>query len=144
MKKSIIYIGILLLVISGCAGGGPVAVDKPASANVVQLQGADDEEYELTIIDPGFQRWFASYGRPITHYSPNYYADWNKSYVQQWNMLADRPLSGGVDYPFENRIDYRSDVDYGVQLNHELYWYFRYIESMYGQQYNFGFGRRNI
>jgi hypothetical protein len=128
--------------LAGCAGG-PRSVDRPSSPNVM-TQSEDGEEYELTIIDPGFQRWFATYGRPINYHSPQFYAQQNLQYVSQWNRLADQAgVRGGHDYPFENRIDYRHDVDYGVKLNHELYWYFRYIESLYGQRYSFGMGRRN-
>lgn len=128
--------------LTACAGG-PRSVDKPGSPNVL-TQSGDEDEYDLTIIDSGFQTWFASYGKPIHYHSPQYYAQQNWNYVQQWNRLADQGAGRrGMDYPFENRIDYQPNVDYGVELNHELYWYFRYIESIWGQQYSFGLGRRN-
>lgn len=28
-------------------------------------------------------------------------------------------------------IDYRPGVDYGIDVNHKLYWYFSYIKSEY-------------
>lgn len=140
--KSIIYIAILVFGLMSCAGG-PRSVDKPGSPNVIS-QSNGDEEYELLIIDPGFRSWFASYARPITYHSPQFYAQQNWNYVTQWNQLADSPASRRrADFPFENRIDYQRNVDYGVKLNYELYWYFRYVESLWGQQYGFGTGRRN-
>lgn len=145
MKKIIVYIFAFgLLIFSSCASSGPAAVDKPGSANVVKVQDADEEAYELTIIDPGFQRWFVGNGRPVNYHSPDFYAGWNRRYVQQWNQLANQQISSSPDYPFQNQIDYDPNINYGVVLDHELYWYFRYIESMYGARYNFGFGRRNF
>lgn len=141
--KALIYIGIIFSVLTGCARG-PATVDKPGSPNLVSQQGSEDE-YELTIIDPGFRTWFATYARPISYHSPAYYAQQNANYVKQWNILVDQQgRYRNVNYPFENRIDYDPRVDYGVELNHELYWYFRYVEQLHGSRYNFGFSRRNI
>ncbi|MBW3545625.1 MAG: hypothetical protein KY428_08535, partial [Bacteroidetes bacterium] len=83
-------------------------------------------------------------GRPVNYHSPDFYAGWNRRYVQQWNQLANQQISSSPDYPFQNQIDYDPNINYGVTLDHELYWYFRYIEAMYGARYNFGFRRRNL
>ncbi|WP_224997396.1 DUF6146 family protein [Cesiribacter sp. SM1] len=137
------YISIWLLVATACASGGVATVDKPASPNLVSPEGEEDE-YELTIIDPGFERWFALHGRPVNYYTPTHYEQRNKQYVIQWNSLvSQRGSFGSADFPFENYIDYRMDTDYGLELNYELYWYFRYIESLYGRRYGFGLGGRN-
>lgn len=141
--KVIIYIALLLMGATGCASG-PRSVDKPGSPNVLSQSG-DEDEHELMIIDPGFQSWFASFAKPISYHSPQFYAQRNWQYVMQWNRLADMQVnSRNPYYPFENRIDYNPNVDYGVKLNHELYWYFRYVESLWGQQYSFGLGSRNL
>ncbi|EMR04618.1 hypothetical protein ADICEAN_00220 [Cesiribacter andamanensis AMV16] len=133
------------MLFSACAGSSSRTADRPAAPNLVPQQG-DDEEYELIIIDPGFNSWFATNARPVNYYSPQHYKQWNDRYVRAWNELADRqgPRTG-PDYPFQNHIQYDPSEDYGLELNYELYWYFRYVESIWGRRYNFpgpGGGRR--
>lgn len=125
----------LILQLSACGSSRPVASDRPASPNLVQNQG-DEEEYEVTIIDPDFDRWCSINCRPISYHSPDFYAAQNRRYVSAWNSLASRPVAS-PNYPFQNRIDYDLNTDYGVELNHKLYWYFKYIEQTVGQRYGF-------
>lgn len=149
MKKSSIYSFFFLLILSlatACAtGSGGSRADRPVSPNLVNGQ-SEEEEYELIIIDPGFATWFITRGRPINFYSPQFYETWNQQYVAAWNARVDQQLySRDPNYPFQNRIDYDPNEDYGVELNHELFWYFRYIQSLYGGRYNFpGFSVRNF
>ena len=131
-----IRIAILVLSIFlfyGCTSKIASNKDIPKAENIV-INSQDDEEYELTIIDSGFQTWFASYAKPINFYSKSYYESQNRRYVSSWNELYQR--TGGAG-PFGNYVDYRFTEDYGLELNYELFWYFKYIESMYGNRYNF-------
>ncbi len=66
--------------------------------------------------------------------NPSYYESQNKQYVTAWNELFH---STGGRGPFGSYIDYQFSEDYGLDLNYELYWYFKYIESIYGKRYNF-------
>ena len=142
--KILVYIGLLFFAAMSCSPGGIAKVDKPGSPNLISDKG-DGEEYELIIIDPGYQRWYTTYGKPINYYSPAHYKQWNSRYVTQWNALVGRQgVRNSLDYPFENRIDYDAHIDYGLQLEHELYWYFRYIEHLYGNRYDFGVRGRNV
>lgn len=129
---------LLLSLLAACAGGpSSIRSDIPASPNLVNGQN-EEEEYELIIIDPGFATWFISNARPINYYSPSYYETWNQQYVSAWNEKVNQaPYYNTANYPFENRIEYNPSENYGVALNHELYWYFRYIQSLYGPLYNF-------
>ncbi|WP_017730396.1 DUF6146 family protein [Nafulsella turpanensis] len=135
--KQFLYI-LCLLSLAACSPGGIPQNDAPASPNLVSQQEGDGEEHELIILDPGFQTWKATYARPVSYYSPSYYERWNERYVRSWNEKVDlQPMNGSLDYPFQNRIDYSPMEDYGLELNYELFWYFRYIESLYGDRYNF-------
>lgn len=130
---------LFLSLLMACAGG-PTSnrSEMPASPNLVNGQNGEEEEYELIIIDPGFATWFVTNARPINYYSPSYYENWNQQYVAAWNDKVNQAASyRAANYPFENRIDYNPHENYGVELNHELYWYFRYIQSLYGARYNF-------
>ncbi len=129
-------IAILLLpifLLYGCTSRITSNKNVPKSENIV-INSQNDEEYELTIIDSGFQTWFASYAKPINFYSKSYYESQNRRYVSSWNELYQR--TGGAG-PFGNYVDYRFTEDYGLELNYELFWYFKYIETMYGSRYNF-------
>ena len=118
---------ILLLSSSGWA----VANIIPAPADTLNLEEAvvEDEDgevhYELVIFDPGFHHWFARTGNPPGFYNQSYLEDWNKRLVNQWNQLyhssrACRP---------EVYLKYDPDIDYGLELNHKLFYYFRYMHE---------------
>lgn len=115
----------------GCATQS--GMDRNPSSNLV-INQEEDEEYELIIIDPQFRSWFAPNAQPINYHAQSYYEMQNKKYVTAWNELFH--ATGGRG-PFGNYIDYQFSEDYGLELNYELYWYFKYIESAYGARYNF-------
>jgi len=83
----------------------------------------DSLEYELIILDPGFNAWFATQP-PRDFYSNEYYASRNRMYVSEWN---ERYLRHSRLY--ENYVDYNPSVDYNIDLNYRLYYYFRYFEE---------------
>lgn len=139
LPKNIFTFSAILLMafISACTAGGRANVDKPVSPNLVNMD-EEEEEYELLIIDPGYQSWIITNARPINFYSPAYYKIRNQQYVASWNEKVNQQARyNSANYPFENRIDYNPNIDYGVELDYELYWYFRYIQNLYGSLYNF-------
>jgi len=89
----------------------------------------DTAEYDLIIMDPGFESWLATQP-PAEFYSQQYYENWNQRYVTEWNIRHSNPLRYGGFY--ETHINYDPNVDYGLELNYKLYNYFRYIEEEYG------------
>lgn len=98
------------------------------------IEEDEDEEYELIIIDPGFESWFVTNSKPVSFYSKSYYESKNRQYVSAWNELFYRY---GGNSPFENKIDYEYHIDYGLELNYKLFWYFKYVESRFGRYYDF-------
>ena len=121
-----------------CAPGVPTTrdADRSPHANVIDLGEA--EEHELTIIDPGYNRWAVTNAKPIGFYSPSYYRQWNQRYVQAWNALANQATRySAADFPFENQINYDAATDYGVELDYELFTYFQYVASRYSGRYDF-------
>lgn len=138
MKYLIIYL-TLGLALYGCS---PLShqsppIPKAQSPNIVNPD-ENGQEYGLTIIDPGFNSWFVTNSKPVGFYSLSYYENWNQIYVQAWNEKVTQQIYyKSADYPFENNIDYDYTVDYGLDLNYKLYYYFRYVESIFGDRYNF-------
>lgn len=150
MKILVYLLSILLL--SSCMVGGNAGSKGPApeniGANIVNPEEEQEEkkEYDLIIMDPGFESWFVTQAKPMWYYSNSYYKSWNQIYVQAWNERADNPLryGGERDFPFENHINYDPNTDYGIDLNYKLFWYFKYVENKYGNRYNFPGTGRNM
>jgi hypothetical protein len=123
MKFSYFFL-IIVLVFASCAGNKKLAkVDiKNQDAKI-----SDSVEYELIIFDPGFESWYVSYSKPTWYHSQTYYETWNKQYVIAWNAKAINPRFGRY---FESTIEYDPFTDYGLELNHRLFYYFQYVEKV--------------
>jgi hypothetical protein len=86
----------------------------------------DSTEYKLIVLDIGFETWLAT--QPSMNYhSKEFYEVRNRQYVTEWNLRYDQPMKYGGNY--ETRIDYSPDIDYGIELNYRLYYFFRYFEE---------------
>lgn len=96
------------------------------------LDRGEDEEYEIQIFDSGFDRWFATHSRPVDFYSPQHYEAMNRRYVIAWNEKVSTHAFR-ANTPFEARINYDPTIDYGLEVNYTLYYYFKYIEDVYGR-----------
>lgn len=93
----------------------------------------DDIEYEIVIIEPGFNTWLASIARPEGYYSQSFMEARNRIWVQEWNS---RVLQVNRYDPnlYELQIDYKYNVDYGYDVNYKLYNYFIYFQLTYNQK----------
>ncbi|UII31568.1 DUF6146 family protein [Fulvivirga ulvae] len=123
-------------IISGCQSYQGTGT-KSQGSNILS-KAENDDEYELTIIDSGYDRWFSINRRPINYHTLSFYEQQNARYVRAWNeKVSQQGRYNTINYPFENRINYDPSIDYGLELNYQLYNYFRYIEDTYGNRYNF-------
>jgi hypothetical protein len=121
MKKSVFTILIFLIIIQ--TNG---FCQKEMKRNMVKADtiSADSLEYELIILDPGFDTWLAT--RPSKEfYSKDYYTQKNRLYVSEWNHRYMTSRNNGYD----SYIIYDTRIDYGLDLNYKLYYYFRYFEE---------------
>ena len=126
--KSISAIILLAFLASACAPSSPRVLRAP-SKNIVNVQ-QDEEEYEAVVFDPGFDAWFATTWSPARDRSPSYYKSWNQRYVSAWNAKAMNPISSNAF--FENVIQYDPTIDYGIEVERTLYYYFRYVDTKLG------------
>lgn len=137
--KMIFPAAVIALMMVACAPAGKTT--RPARPEKIDLvqDNSDSTEYELIIIDPGFQTWFDSYHKPIWYYSNDFLATWNHQYVVAWNSkVRDIQLQQyDPNNPFLLEIDYRPSIDYGLDLNYKLYHYFRYVEATWGKILSF-------
>lgn len=100
----------------------------PDTLRFVQQDGAhpDSMEYELIIMDPGFYSWYAGRNLGEGYYTLLYLENWNRQLTIQWNSTL---FSGRRGCSPEVYLDYDSNINYGLTLNHELYHYFWYVQD---------------
>ena len=93
----------------------------------------EELEYEIIIIEPGFNVWLVSTARPEGYYSQSFLESRNLLYVAEWN----RRVINGTQYDpslYEMQIDYQQGIDYGYEVNYKLYNYFIYFQRRYKQK----------
>tara|TARA_R110002020_G_scaffold21009_2_gene71222 strand:- start:46112 stop:46597 length:486 start_codon:yes stop_codon:yes gene_type:complete len=93
----------------------------------------DSTEYEIIIIEPGFNFWLNSVARPRQYYSQNYLENRNRLYVMEWNQRVLQPFRYSPNL-YELQIDYSPSIDYGYEVNYKLYNYFIYFQRKYDQR----------
>lgn len=121
--KKILLSGLAILLLTGLN----LSAQKPDAAIKMKADTlkADSIEYKLIVLDPGFDSWLAT-RPPMSYYSNDYYRIKNKLYVTEWNYRYGLPLRFGSIY--DSRIEYDPAIDYGLELNYRLYYYFLYFE----------------
>ncbi len=93
----------------------------------------DELEYEIIIIEPGFNSWLVSTAKPEGYYSQSYLETKNIFYVSEWNRRVLQPQRYNPNL-YEMQIDYRHGIDYGFEVNYKLYNYFVYFQLKHKQQ----------
>ena len=105
--------------------------DSKADKDTIRIAN-DSLEYEIIIIEPGFNIWLASQ-RPRGYYDKIYLRQRNKLFVLNYNIRANTPSQFSYDlYP--QQINYDWATDYGYEVNYLLYNYFIYFQEEYNQR----------
>jgi signal peptidase I len=143
MKKNIFTIGILVLFILSIANCNSskkaISITDDEKAAFSQTKGDtiaikdDKTEYEIMIIEPGFDLWLQSIAKPEGFYSQSYLENRNRIYVLEWNQRVTQPFRYNSNL-YELQIDYNSNTDYGYEVNYKLYNYFIYFQRKYNQR----------
>lgn len=125
MKKIVFLFGLFMLffALSLPAKG----MFSPPDTLNFEVEEGDTVEYELLILDPGFDRWFLRVSQPITFYEQSYLESWNRQLVLQWNSYIGR--SRRLDCVPQTYLNYDQRIDYGKELNYKLFYYFRYMHE---------------
>lgn len=132
MKKLLYCLTALCLVI-GCA-----SQDKPKNQqnNLTHsdtLRIANDSlEYEILIIEPGFNAWLATQ-KPRGYYEQFWLENRNIFLVTEYN---NRVLNSTQYDPnvYQLQIDYQRTIDYGYEVNYLLYNWFEFFQKQYKQK----------
>jgi len=126
VMKGVFFL-ILILMFSGQADAYGQDNKKKAAIKTDTIP-VDSLEHRLIVLDPGFDAWLAT--QPSREfYSQAYYETRNRLYVAEWNH---RYITGQDKGIYENLIDYNTRIDYGLDINYKLYYYFRYFERTTG------------
>jgi hypothetical protein len=94
---------------------------------------SDETDYQIIIIEPGFNQWLYGTARPRGYYSQQFLEDRNALLVQNWNMRHYQPGTYDPNL-YLQPIDYDRRTDYGYEVNYLLYNYFIYFQLTYNQQ----------
>ncbi|MCH2195963.1 MAG: DUF6146 family protein [Kordia sp.] len=94
---------------------------------------SDELEHEIIIFEPGFSAWLQGYARPRDYYSQQFLENKNIIYVTEWNQRVIEPARYDNTL-YQQQINYRSNVDYGYEVNYQLYYYFVFFQQKYKQQ----------
>ncbi|GLB51903.1 hypothetical protein NBRC110019_09420 [Neptunitalea chrysea] len=93
----------------------------------------DSLEYEVIIIEPGFYAWLQSMARPRGFYSQTFLENRNILFVNEWNRRVTMPQRYNPNL-YELQINYTPNIDYGYEVNYQMYNYFIYFQRKYNQR----------
>lgn len=123
MKRSF-FPGIMVLMIWACS-----TVKEASKTSAILTQNTQDSTgYDILIIDPQFDQWYLYSYTPAKDYSNDYYWGQNNSAAANWNSYY---RTGRYSRVIDCNIDYQPNIDYGIEVNRKLYWYFIYIQNKY-------------
>ncbi|WP_405328233.1 DUF6146 family protein [Leeuwenhoekiella sp. LLG6367-2.1] len=137
--KTFIYFLVGLGLIYGCASTQTdkkmIGENPTATENDTVRIANDSLEYEILIIEPGFNTFLNSIARPEGYYSQNYLENKNKFLVIEYNQRVNQPFQYNPElYPLQ--INYDGNVDYGYDVNYKLYNYFVFFSRTYNQRFS--------
>ncbi|HPE33266.1 MAG TPA: DUF6146 family protein [Bacteroidales bacterium] len=112
----------------------PLAINAQTESNksqgtATEIRPIDSTEYELIVSDAEFENWLITNSRPVWYHENDYYRFKNRLYVVNWNNRVRQAM---YRPPYDYEIEYDPSVDYGVEVNWKLYWYFKYLEQKLG------------
>ncbi|WP_459209443.1 DUF6146 family protein [Aquimarina rhabdastrellae] len=133
--KHLLYIVLLGLSIYSCSSTKTLTstTENQQATTTDTLRIANDSlEYEVIIIEPGFQAWLATQP-PRGYYGLSYLEIRNRIYTTNYNQRVLQPQRYDPNL-YIQQINYNSNISYGYEVNYLLYNYFIYFEQRYRQR----------
>jgi hypothetical protein len=131
----IVIIAIVLLSCKPYQSNQVINHDKPnplVKTDTVRIS-SEETDYEIIIIEPGFNQWLLGTARPRGYYSQQFLEGRNAILVQNWNLRHYQPSEFDPNL-YMLPIDYDPRTDYGYEVNYLLYNYFIYFQLTYDQR----------
>ena len=142
-KENVFVIGLyglsvlFLMLMSSCSSQQQVGTK--VHYTTMDLEPVSDEgvEYDIIITDAGYESFLVTQ-KPMEFYSQNYYENWNRYYVNDWNMKVRSNLYRSAKYQdvFDMVINYEANINYGLAVNYKLYNYFLFVQKRYGVKFD--------
>ncbi|OIV41494.1 DUF6146 family protein [Flavobacterium johnsoniae] len=135
MKKglSILFLFLIIIACSTTSQQIASAADSPKKGSDTVRIANDSLEYEVIIIDNGFNNWLASRALPRNYHSLAFLENKNYLYVTEWNNRVLQPQRYNPSL-YEMTIDYRPNIHYGYEVNYLIYNYMIYFQNTYKQK----------
>jgi len=133
--KTIISLVLFLVVLLSCSTTNKT-ISSNNNINVVSdtIRIENKElEYEIIIIEPGFNAWLVSNAKQRGYYSQEYFEARNKFWTTEYNNRVMQPMQYD-SYLYMQNIDYQKSLDYGYEVNYMLYNYLVYFQINYKQR----------
>ena len=116
---------------TGQASGQTDAISSNVANDTIRIEN-EELEYEIIIIEPGFESWLATQ-RPMSYFTEQTLEVRNRFYVTEWNIRAMSPTRYNPNlYTFA--IEYDPQIRYGLEVNYLLYMYFEFFQKKYNQR----------
>ena len=133
--KNFIYILILGLFVYSCGSTKDRNLgDSQINEDTVRIAN-DSLEYEIIIIEPGFNLFINSIARPEGYYSQQYLENKNRFLVTEFNQRVGQPMNYNPNL-YLQEINYNPSIDYGYEVNYLLYNYFVFFSRHYNQKFS--------
>ena len=136
--RILLVILILLIGICSCKSVTNTVTESDERINSFETNdtvviSSDESDYEVIIIEPGFNVWLETTARPRGYYSQSFMEQRNQIYILEWNLRCNQPSRFDPNL-YVWPIDYDRTVDYGYDVNYKLYNYFIYFQLKYKQK----------
>jgi hypothetical protein len=126
--KHIFFLLAVLLIFWACKG--PKGMIEGEKEEVPET-ASESVEYAIETYDAKFKAWYYLQKSQDTKQTQRYYENWNKKYVKEWNRLASQKDKNDFFVPI---IGYSRTKDLGFEINHQLFYYFQYVENVLKMQ----------
>jgi hypothetical protein len=135
MKKIVISL-LLIIALASCHFNKNIVPKEKKSiaektSDTIRIAN-DSLEYEVIIIDSGFNSWLYGNAQPRGFYSESYLENRNQIYVTEWNNRVMQPQR--YNNLYEMQINYDRNIHYGYEVNYLIYNYMIYFQITNKQQ----------
>ena len=119
--KKLVFILCVGLALASCKFS-----EKIVSDGSKETISTDSLSYEIVIMDVYFDQWYVRNFSPALDRDNSFYQMKNLVGVTNWNDYFRR-----ARYPklINSHLFYDPTIDYGLEVNRKLYWYFKYYEE---------------
>lgn len=133
--KYVVILFVALLSFAGCDSSKKVVTEDntvaTTEANDTVRIANEELEYEIIIIEPGFNTWLAT-AKPRGYYGQTFLEGKNMLFVTEYNRRV-RNFQAYDRNLYQQEINYEFHIDYGYEVNYLLYNYFLYFQNRFDQ-----------